>query len=96
MIDPIFLLSCSCDVHCRIITIFLPEEEWSCKRLTDILALYKHKSYQNLVKMTEQSFTLITHNPLFIHLVHRKNQIPGHRMQLFLRYPSLSHFPILK
>ena len=32
-------------------------------------------------KMTEQTLTLITHNPSFNHLVYIINQIPGHRMQ---------------
>ena len=52
------------------------------------------KHTKNLIKMTEQTMILVTHNPSFNHLVYIMNQIPGHRMQKFLKYPSLSHFPI--
>ena len=31
--------------------------------------------------MTEQTLTLITHNPSFNHLVYIINQIPGHKTQ---------------
>ena len=88
-------------LHCLLIQFLLkdennnePEDQWSCKRSPDIWALYKHESYKTWLKMTEQTTTLITHNPSFIHLVNIINQISGHRMQLFLKYPSLSHFPI--
>ena len=46
--------------------------------------------------MAEQTLTMITHNPSFTHSVYCINRIPGHRIQLFQKNPSLSHFPMQK
>ena len=55
---------------------------------------YKHKTYKTWIKMAEQTSALITDNSLFTYSVYYINQTPGHRMQLFPKNPSLSHFPI--